>query len=56
MNELNARGYFIHVLTAMAAGTDEGFLNLRLAHAERRHALRKLGFFFEADGECAHSE
>ncbi len=30
------------------------FLDVRLTHAQRGHALRKLIFFFQADGERAH--
>jgi len=35
--------------------SDETFLDIRLAHAERGHPRGELVFFFEADGKCAHA-
>ena len=54
MEQHDAGGNFVDVLPAVAAGADERFLDVRLAHAERGHALREMVFFFEADRECAH--
>src|ERR1017187_4919001 len=45
----------VHVLSAVAAGADKTFLDVRLAHTQRGHALRELVFFFEADGKGAHT-
>ena len=39
----DAGGNFVHVLSAMPAGADKGFLDVRLAHTERGHALRRAG-------------
>src|SRR5256885_8859231 len=40
----------------MAAGSDEGFFDLRLIHTQLRHALRELGLFFERDRKRSHSQ
>ncbi len=50
MHQLDAGGNFVHILPAMPAGADKTFLDVRLPHAERGHALRKLAGFFKADG------
>ena len=55
MKEHDAGGGFVDVLAAVAAGADEGFLDVGLADAERGHALRELRFFFRADGELGHT-
>jgi len=54
MHQHHARGSLVDVLPAMAAGTDEGFVDVGLAHAQRGHALGELGLFFQADGKGAH--
>ena len=41
MNQLNARGDLVHVLTAMTAGPHEGLLQIRFQHAQPSHAFRK---------------
>ena len=40
MKEHDAGGGFVDVLAAMAAGADEGFFEVGLAHPESGHALR----------------
>ncbi len=54
MYEQDAGGNFIHILSAMPAGADKTFLDVRLPHAERNHALRQLVCFIKADGQRAH--
>ena len=54
MEQHDAGGGLVDVLAAVAAGADEGFFDVRFAHAERGHALGELGFFVWADGECGH--
>ena len=54
MEEHDAGGGLVDVLAAVAAGADEGFFDVRLADAERGHALGELGFFVRADGERGH--
>ena len=46
MEQHHAGGNLVDVLSAVPAGADKGFLDVRLAHAERGHALRELGFPF----------
>jgi hypothetical protein len=38
----------------VAAGADKGFFDIGFVHAQRGHALGKLGLLFRADRECAH--
>ena len=40
VHDAHRRLHFVHVLSAVTAGADEGFLDVRLAHAKRGHALR----------------
>lgn len=54
MQQHDAGGNLVHVLPAVPAAADKRFLNVHLAHAQRGHALRKLVFLFETDGERAH--
>jgi len=54
MNEHDASGGFVDVLTAVAAGTDESFFDIRLAYAKGGHALGKLVLLFGRDGKGAH--
>ena len=55
VDQLHAGGALVDVLAAVAAGADEGLLDVGLAHAERAHALGELGFLLRADGKCAHA-
>jgi hypothetical protein len=41
MKQLHARGRFVHVLSAMPAGADERFFDVRFTDAESRHAPGK---------------
>ena len=50
----HAGGRLVDVLSAVAAGTDEGFFDVRFAHAQRGHPLRELGFLVQADWKRAH--
>lgn len=50
-----ASGGFVHVLAAVTAGPNEGFLEVAFAHACRSHELGKLLFSFWTDGKRAHS-
>jgi hypothetical protein len=50
----DAGGGLIDILAAVPAGTDKGFVNVGLAHTERRHALVELGLFVGTDGERVH--
>jgi hypothetical protein len=54
MQQHDTGGNFVDVLPAMAAGANEGFLNIALAQAEGGHALGQLIFLVETDGERAH--
>lgn len=54
MQEHDAGGNFVHVLSAVAAGADERLFDVRLAHAERGHARSELIFLFETDRKRAH--
>ena len=54
MQQHHAGGNLVDVLSAVAAGADKSFLDVRLAHAQRGHALCELIFLFRTDGECAH--
>ena len=54
MEQHDAGGGLVDVLAAVAAGADECFVDVRLAHAERGHALGELGFLFGADGKRTH--
>ena len=54
MNQHHASGRLVDVLPAMSARTHKRFVNVRFTHAQRRHALRKLIFFFQADRKCTH--
>jgi hypothetical protein len=55
MNQHHASGRLVDVLPAMSARTHKRFVNVRFTHAQRRHALRKLIFFFQADRKCTHA-
>src|ERR1039458_2785794 len=55
MDQHHARRYLVHVLATVTARADKRLLNIRLAHAERRHALGKLAFLFRADGKRTHN-
>ena len=50
----HAGGRLVHILAAVPARTDKGFLDVNLAHTQRAHALRELDFLFRANGEGAH--
>jgi len=52
MQQHHAGGGLIDVLSAVAARTDKGFLDVGLAHAQSGHALRELGFLFQTDGNA----
>ena len=54
MDQLDAGGRFIDVLAAVASRADEGFIEIRFAHAQSGHASGELIFFFGVDGKCAH--
>jgi hypothetical protein len=54
MQQHHARRTLVDVLSTVPAGTDKRLLNIRLAHAQCRHALRELAFLFHADGKMAH--
>lgn len=55
VDQHHARRRLVDVLTAVTAGTDEGLINIRFAHAQCGHALRQLAFLFRADGKHAHT-
>ncbi len=55
MQEHHAGGNLVDVLPAVAARTDEGFLNVGLAHLQRGHAQSQLIGFFEADRKRTHA-
>jgi hypothetical protein len=55
MHQHHTRGSLVDVLSAMPAGAHERLVNIALAHAERRHAQRKLLFLFHADGKRTHA-
>jgi hypothetical protein len=44
MQQHHASGRLVDVLAAVAARADKRLFNIRFAHAERRHSLRKLVF------------
>lgn len=54
MQQHDAGGNLVHVLPAVPTAADEGFLNINFTHPQRDHALGKLTFLFETDGERAH--
>ena len=56
MDEHDARGGLVDVLSAVTAGVDELLFQIGFTDAERGHALRKLGFFLRADGKHAHRD
>ncbi len=51
----HAGGGLVDVLAAVTARPDKGLFEVGVAHAERGHALRELGFLFGADGKRAHA-
>ena len=55
VREHDARGGFVHVLAAVAAGPDEGLFEVRFAHAQRLHPERELLLFIDADRETCHA-
>lgn len=50
MEEHDASGRLIHILSAMTAGTDERLLQVSLQNAEGSHALRQLRLLVCRDG------
>jgi hypothetical protein len=42
MNQLDARGHFIDVLSAVASGPDKGFFEVRFVDSQCSHASGKL--------------
>ena len=54
MEQHHAGGGLVDILSAVPAGADKTFFNLRLAHAQRGHALRQLAFLFSTDRKRAH--
>lgn len=55
MQQHDAGGSFVDVLPAMAAGSDERFLDVRLANAESGHSRRELIFVAGVTNGCAHA-
>ena len=54
MNQHDASGGLVDVLTAMPARANEGFFDIRFAHPESGHALGKLVLLFGRDRKGAH--
>ena len=55
VEEHDAGGDLVDVLAAVAAGTDEGFLDVRFLDAQGGHAPGQLVFLLWTDGERAHA-
>ena len=51
----DAGGSLVHVLPAMTAGPDKGFLDFCLPHAQSGHAIGQLGLLLRADGKRRHA-
>ena len=54
MEQHHAGGHLVNVLSAMSAGTDEGFFDVGFADSQSSHALCKLCFFVARNLEGAH--
>ena len=56
MEQHHTGGAFVDILATVAAGPDEGLLDVRFAHAESHHALSKLVFLIRRDGKRTHGD
>lgn len=54
MQQDDAGGRLVNVLATVPARPDKGLFNVRLAHAQRCHALGELSFFVGTDGNRVH--
>jgi len=54
MEQHHTGGAFVDILATVAAGADEGLLDVRFAHAESHHALSQLALLIWRDGKRVH--
>ncbi len=54
MQQHDTSSALVDILSAVSAGTNEGFFNVHFTHSERGHALGELGLFVGHDGSCVH--